>query len=55
MAKRKLELEPSVENIHEQRDSVTIHGVLAELSPEKKSKNDENRKYFTTKLTDGKS
>ena len=53
MAKRKLELE-SVANINEQRDSATVHCVLTELSPVKRSKKDENKTYFTAKLTDGK-
>ena len=53
MAKRKLESE-SVANINEQRDSATVHCVLTELSPVKRSKKDENKTYFTAKLTDGK-
>ena len=32
-----------------------VHGVVTELSPEKKSKKDERRKYFCSGMSDGKS
>ena len=45
MAKRKLELQPS--EIVEAHDSVTVHGIVAEVSPVKSGKKAPYSKYYT--------
>ena len=53
MAKRKLEQEHELEvsEINNEVSSATVHGVLVELSPIKKSRDME---YFEGKVSDGK-
>ena len=36
------------------KEQVTIHGVITEVSPVRKSRNNPNRKYLCGKITDGK-
>ena len=35
-------------------DGTIVHGVVTDLSPMKKSKKDESRKYFSAQVSDGK-
>lgn len=51
--KRKLE-EVDVSGIAKSSEGMTVHGVVAELSPVKVSRKCSKVKYFNGKVTDGK-
>lgn len=53
-AKRRLELDFDVSEVKYPTSDVNVHGIVTELSPVKKSRQNEKVQYFDGKLSDGK-